>query len=984
MHNWEHYSRLPAYLLTAALIASCGGGGKDELVGQSNSAITAVTDLTSLGVGETKTFSISIDNATGTSVQVISNGNVNIVPADSTTRPIVGGKADIIVKGSDIEGSGILEIRYTDAQGNIAIKTIPYSVQDLVGTASPYTTSIQLSAAQINPTGGNTATRAVFTILKTDGSVATDQNGKLYLQLSSSPGFGDFKAVLPAYPIGVETDGRKYVTVVNGKAEVDISAVGQQPIQGNLLIANPFTDNKGRITKVASQSFNIVNGYTVTMEDPARTEILSGGDSITLSAFVSDPAGAGVANQKVTFEIVRTTVDAKGTIRKDGELKVGANSASTVLTDTNGRANINLELDSADDRSNRPIVVLARIGSSSNEQKEAFTKVDVVGTTLAINTSTVNVKNGQDNLVVTATLRDAKSISIDGQPIRFDVGSGLQTKASTGEYVDGGQTVNTVSGLASTNVKIKDVNNTSVIAVASNLCPSTGTVKDTGISDSAVKEAVRAILLDSTQTKPFCNSVQSPSLGFIVSTLNFDIRAYDGKCGAEAATPLADAALLDINKSYCFKVDYSEVLPVVQTATLSRKINLATTLGTLGAANQTITDDVLDDKFAGTVKFDYTPTYPGVAVLRGDTRSSDNKSITVTIQKEFIATLPAKIAVQSDKTSLAVGGQTEIIAKVLDAKDNPVKGEEVEFSQLSDPSGGRLPAPVAETDANGIARVPYIAGALTTGKDTIKIQGKSRTSGKTASVDLTVGGKSVFLSIGTGNTIADLNSTTYALPHQITITDADGQPIRNQQVTLSVIPFKYYKGMYVIPVDGDTTADTWVPSISARCNNEDINLNGRLDELENNTNSDSVIYVNGPQGALLPYYTTPTTQSELSNNANTVQAVRLKDYGSNTPIYDILDNGDGLLWPGNPVTLSDAIVTTDANGIATYNVVYAKSFASWIQVRLIATTRVEGTESRVERVFDLVASKNDLKKDGTPPGGVESNFGTASSCTNPN
>jgi hypothetical protein len=39
MHNWEHFGRLPAYLLAATLVASCGGGGGDSLLN-----ITGVSD----------------------------------------------------------------------------------------------------------------------------------------------------------------------------------------------------------------------------------------------------------------------------------------------------------------------------------------------------------------------------------------------------------------------------------------------------------------------------------------------------------------------------------------------------------------------------------------------------------------------------------------------------------------------------------------------------------------------------------------------------------------------------------------------------------------------------------------------------------------------------------------------------------------------------------------------------------------------------
>ena len=59
MHNWEHYGRLPAYLLAATLVASCGGGDGDLLTdtnGVSNAKVTlaptvggAIAQLTKAG-----------------------------------------------------------------------------------------------------------------------------------------------------------------------------------------------------------------------------------------------------------------------------------------------------------------------------------------------------------------------------------------------------------------------------------------------------------------------------------------------------------------------------------------------------------------------------------------------------------------------------------------------------------------------------------------------------------------------------------------------------------------------------------------------------------------------------------------------------------------------------------------------------------------------------------------------------------------------
>jgi hypothetical protein len=90
----------------------------------------------------------------------------------------------------------------------------------------------------------------------------------------------------------------------------------------------------------------------------------------------------------------------------------------------------------------------------------------------------------------------------------------------------------------------------------------------------------------------------------------------------------------------------------------------------------------------------------------------------------------------------------------------------------------------------------------------------------------------------------------------------------------------------------------------------------------------------------------------------------------------------GELDPENPASVPGRI-TTDATGFAFFNVVYAREFASWIEVDLRARATVTGSEGLSHAVFFLPGLASDYTDCSVPPPGVVSPFGTAS-CTDAN
>jgi adhesin/invasin len=95
-------------------------------------------------------------------------------------------------------------------------------------------------------------------------------------------------------------------------------------------------------------------------------------------------------------------------------------------------------------------------------------------------------------------------------------------------------------------------------------------------------------------------------------------------------------------------------------------------------------------------------------------------------------------------------------------------------------------------------------------------------------ITLTVAQQALFVVLGTANQVQDLSTTQYALPYSVLVTDANGSPIANTIVTLSIPPTQYRKGM------GGAPNPPTCPSEDSNRNGildpgEDVNNNNRLD-----------------------------------------------------------------------------------------------------------------------------------------------------------
>jgi hypothetical protein len=297
----------------------------------------------------------------------------------------------------------------------------------------------------------------------------------------------------------------------------------------------------------------------------------------------------------------------------------------------------------------------------------------------------------------------------------------------------------------------------------------------------------------------------------------------------------------------------------------------------------------------------------------------------------FVATTPASLVLQANPGSIppnptgSTGNQVTLQAVVRDASGNPVPGRVVNFSAITDGSNGVISPGSGTTDANGTVVSQFIPGALTTASNGVVLSASVQGTSVAGTASLTVSGQALFISIGTGNEIENLNQTTYQKRFTVYVTDANGAPAGNRVVNLAVFPDLYYKGFLV---KGEKVWDYAGGAPTAACVNEDSDRNGIL-----NTGEDI--------------------------------------------------NGDGLLTPGLPVVVSPANVTTDASGFATFLLQYGENYAPWVSTTITARTSVGGTESVKTMGYFLAGSAADFSAD-SPPAGAVSPFGTSGSCQTAN
>lgn len=297
----------------------------------------------------------------------------------------------------------------------------------------------------------------------------------------------------------------------------------------------------------------------------------------------------------------------------------------------------------------------------------------------------------------------------------------------------------------------------------------------------------------------------------------------------------------------------------------------------------------------------------------GAISASGAGGITTQRTVEFVAVTPSTIDVQASPFTIATQESSVISAVVRDAQGNLVKNQTVVFS-LDDVTGGQLSVASATTDSQGRVQTTYTASSATSATNGVVVTGTVQGTAISDTAAITVGRREVFIALGTGNEIEEPNPAQYSITYAVQVTDASGNGVADTPLTLEILSLDYRKGVRTF------ANGTWTTPSNIVCADEDLDRDGILDAGE-----------------------------------------------------DL--NGSGRIEAGNIATVTPRNVTTDDNGFALVEVIYPQEHAYWVNVRLSATTAVQGSEFARSVSFLLPGSADDFNDQNNAPPGSTSPFG---------
>jgi hypothetical protein len=367
-----------------------------------------------------------------------------------------------------------------------------------------------------------------------------------------------------------------------------------------------------------------------------------------------------------------------------------------------------------------------------------------------------------------------------------------------------------------------------------------------------------------------------------------------------------------------------------------KSISFTTTRGIINVNSATTVNGEVTATLTSTDAGTALVTFVGSDVVDGKAVELTNQ-----LEFEFFADTAATIKAQASPNSIGPNKQTSAVSVIVkDVNGNLVKNKRIKFV-LEDVSGGSIFPATAVTDSSGSASTIYTSNN-TSAKDAVSITAVVEdTPAITDTVNLTVSNRELFISLGTGNELEELGTTDYVKEYSVFVTDAESNAVENVELTVSAIPENYYKGLWVPTFDGSDfvlwlalgEGSTNIPGPvyleKTTCVNEDANFDGILDDGE--------------------------------------------DF-----------NGDGKLTPGNIVSISGSLIT-DEDGRSLIKVTYPQSYGQWLDVKLIVSGKVTGSENSTQAIFTLPALIDDVNdEDVTPPSqgiGTRGPFGLSNDCS---
>lgn len=548
----------------------------------------------------------------------------------------------------------------------------------------------------------------------------------------------------------------------------------------------------------------------------------------------------------------------------------------------------------------------------------------------ALSLSTTQITVNSDNLdsaTITATVLDSNNAIMENVTINFTATSGQLSAASGVTDSSGSTQITFTSGSANPS------NQTVTIIASAGTTSATIPIQITGnlvsiftatttLTNGGPAEQITVLATDALGNLVANTPVTLTMLGTGTATLSSSasgITDSNGELtlsitGTVDGTVTLTASALGTTASEVFTVAtvaaaFQIIAPTVNPTTTAiggtlvidvnvptvRNVTFSTSIGTWagnGLNNWTTNGS---GTITGTLN---TPSVGTASITVSDDSSPPlTDTLTVNITNSIVSigdtvtvtATPATIPISSD-----VADYTSVISAEVTSSGSPVSDATVIFSLSNIVGGGENVDPsFARTDSNGVATTIFTSGNLGTPGQGVTVTATLYDAANsvidTSTIDIQISQQPGSVVLGTSTEIlSDDTNTYYQLPMAVQVANTSGGPVPGVLVSLKVWPKNYYQGFG---------------------------------------------YGGTPCGPI--YTTSPAT------------AIPNEDTDKDTLLGGSEDiNGDLALTPGNSAGGTiPSTVTTDANGIATFNLTYLKNNASWVENEITATILASGSET---------------------------------------
>jgi hypothetical protein len=638
------------------------------------------------------------------------------------------------------------------------------------------------------------------------------------------------------------------------------------------------------------------------------------------------------------------------------------------------------------------ITGLIGCGETNSFVGDGTVDVPVDGTTvssLVIGTDKVAVQSdSSDSAAITVTALDSNNVLVAGANIAFSTPAGQLDAALVTTGSDGKATVNFSAGAAdptnqtvtitasagagvSAAVPVQIVGSTVKFATTTVSQLTVGgvdtltlTLTSADSSGQPVFGVPVTVAIDSTSTAtgqldPATTAAQTYTATTNTSgQITVDIKGLTagnlvlsasalGATASKTLTVVTSTGALQIASpadASAVQVNSSQNVTITVPAGMN-SVTLATSLGVWGTVNTAPVNQstyTVSGVAGTTITATISSAETGTATVM--VFDSNNVGISHSIKLFFVNSTvdgTTNIALQAASSTVPISvGDTvysvTITGRVTDAGDNGVANAPVSLSLANQPGGGEyVDPPYVFSDASGVFETTFYSGSIGSDSNGVDIIATLVGNGKTSKVSIIISQTAGSVVIGRSTVMTSINNNTaYSLPMSVQVSDANGSPVPNATVSLKIWPKRYYMGGW----DGGEDA-----VYTGVFNNEDVNRNLIMDPGEERS------FVEG-------HYSYIATG--LSFNA---------DFNGDGDGFDVV-GGDGILTPPNTAAGGlPATVETDENGLGTFNLVYLKENAAWIEAEITATVQAQGTESTGVLTFVLPVLKSDASSGVLPP-----------------